>query len=74
MKVLECVLMTKNELKLLKENSRLKLGIITLIEEMEKCKEYRRVVIFLKDILNDNKEENEESFLERWEKKQNESS
>lgn len=66
--------MTKNELKLLKENSRLKLGIIVLIEEMEKCKEYRRVVIFLKDILNDNKEENEESFLERWEKKQNESS
>lgn len=67
--------MTKNELKLLKENSRLKLGIIVLIEEMEKCKEYRNIVIFLKDILSDNKEElNRESFLERWEKKQNESS
>ena len=39
--------MTKNELKLLKENSRLKLGIIVLIEEMEKCKEYRNIVIFL---------------------------
>ncbi len=66
MKVLECVLMTKNELKLLKENSRLKLGIIVLIEEMEKCKEYRNIVIFLKDILSDNKEElNRESFLER---------
>ena len=49
--------MTKNELKLLKENSRLKLGIIVLIEEMEKCKEYRNIVIFLKDILSDNKEE-----------------
>lgn len=61
--------MTKNELKLLKENSRLKLGIIALIEEMEKCKEYRSIVIFLKDILSDNKEENKESFLERWEKK-----
>ncbi len=58
--------MTKNELKLLKENSRLKLGIIVLIEEMEKCKEYRNIVIFLKDILSDNKEElNRESFLER---------
>ena len=67
--------MTKNELKLLKENSRLKLGITVLIEEMEKCKEYRNIVIFLKDILSDNKAElNRESFLERWEKKRNESS
>lgn len=66
--------MTKNELKLLKENSRLKLGIIALIEEMEKCKEYRSIVIFLKDILSNNKEENKESFLERWEQKENESS
>lgn len=66
--------MTKNELKLLKENSRLKLGIIALIEEMEKCKEYRSIVIFLKDILSNNKEENKESFLERWERKENESS
>lgn len=67
--------MTKNELKLIKENSRLKLGITTLIEEMTGIKEYRNIRRFLEDILVDNKEKiNEETFLERWEKKQNESS
>lgn len=64
--------MTKNELKLLKENSRLKLGITTLIEEMTGIKEYGNIRRFLEDILVDNKEKiNRETFLERWEKKQN---
>jgi len=43
--------MTSNELKLIKENSRLKLGIITLIEEMTGIKEYRGIKKFLEDIL-----------------------
>lgn len=63
----------KNELKLLKENSRLKLCIILLIEEMSGIKEYRDVKKYLEDILIDNKEKNRELFLERWDKKQNES-
>lgn len=75
MTALGCVLMTNNELKLIKENSRLKLGIAILIEEMTGNKEYRDIRKFLEDILVDNKEKlNKESFLERWEKKQNESS
>lgn len=67
--------MTNSELKLIKENSRLKLGIIALIEEMTGIKEYRNIRKFLEDILVDNKEKlNKESFLERWGKKQNENS
>lgn len=60
----------KNELKLLKENSRLKLCIVLLIEEMSGIKEYRDVKKYLEDILIDSKERDKETFLERWEKKE----
>ena len=48
--------MTNNELKLIKENSRLKLGITTLIEEITGIKEYRNIRNFLIDIITNDDE------------------
>lgn len=71
--------MTNSELKLIKENSYLKLGIIHLIEQMTGIKEYRDVRKFLLDLITDEEEKKEldkkrmEAFFENLKEEKNES-